>query len=459
LPSPPAEVLTEADARRQFVGLLIPVNRALRVIWIQTHGQHSLPQLDAAPAVQGYELCTDTLLRRELYNFDQLKGVMGRSADTTLLDSLFRFFSDLRDFFNAWVDYRISTFGAEAAGTLDGVLNASGAYYLADAVLHWRQNYPYLAGGLNGESLRIEWASRAGVFVDVTEWGSQRAQSADILWGIVEQLGGEDVRTSAVFQNSSRAADTVTSIATFFLDVRGVYNLVRGAGGAIGTATRSGTLPPGAVVGGGAAALAPYLARVAVLADEVPWATAVHPSHGDELRHGMDDLVDLDRAGQHRIEIVQHPVQAVGIVRHRIDGDDDQRIERRIAPQRLHQRPRPGARQPQIDHQHVRYGLGRDEGEGIIKRGRFQCLKAIGVQRGDVCHPADMVATRHENVHVLSLLHHPEPRNGFVICLFDIIRFVTHCRAVFGSDQPGQKSYLREANGRCNERLTSVLQQ
>ncbi|MDX2161791.1 MAG: hypothetical protein SF162_10735, partial [bacterium] len=46
LPSPPAEVLTEADARRQFVGLLIPVNRALRVIWIQTHGQHSLPQLD-----------------------------------------------------------------------------------------------------------------------------------------------------------------------------------------------------------------------------------------------------------------------------------------------------------------------------------------------------------------------------------------------------------------------------
>ncbi|MDX2162314.1 MAG: hypothetical protein SF162_13390, partial [bacterium] len=275
LPSPPAEVLTEADARRQFVGLLIPVNRALRVIWIQTHGQHSLPQLDDAPAVEGYERCAEPLLRRELYNFDQLKGVMQYNGDTTpLLESLFRFFSDLRDFFNAWVDYRISTFGAEAAGTLDGVLNASGAYYLADAVLHWRHNYPYLAGGLNGESLRIEWASRAGVFVDVTEWGSQRAQSADILWGIVEQLGGEDVRTSAVFQNSSRAADAVTSIATFFLDVRGVYNLVRGAGGAVGTATRIGTLPPGAVVGGGAAALAPYLARVAVVADEVPWATA-----------------------------------------------------------------------------------------------------------------------------------------------------------------------------------------
>ncbi|MDX2162311.1 MAG: hypothetical protein SF162_13375 [bacterium] len=42
----------------------------------------------------------------------------------------------------------------------------------------------------------------------------------------------------------------------------------------------------------------------------------------------MDDLVDLDRAGQHRIEIMQHAIQPVGIVRHRIDPDDDQRIKR-----------------------------------------------------------------------------------------------------------------------------------
>ena len=272
LPSPSSAAMNQEDARDIFRQLLIQVTSVLRVIWIQTRGQHTLPELDGAPPVEGYELCTDVLLLDKLFEFNQLKSVLSDLDGSSLLDSIYNLFAAIRDFFNGWITNPVGA----AVGTLDGILEGLGVYYLADTVLHWLHNYPYVTGSLDESNVRIEWASRAGVFAEVTEWGSQRAQAADICWNAIEQLGGEDVRASEAFQDTRNVAEPVTSIVSFFQGVRGIYNLIRGAGGAVsGAANISGNFPPSIVsAGGGAAAFAPQLARLAVLVDEVPWASA-----------------------------------------------------------------------------------------------------------------------------------------------------------------------------------------
>lgn len=255
--SSPEGYVNSAQGRRDLlVDLLRTVNHDLSIHWIQIHGDdpnglYPVPLADNYTPISGYEGCQDNELIALINQYEQLVVFM-REGDNRLIQILSEVFSGLHQFLEAWVRDPI----AASAGTLAGILEGLGLYFLYDA-LDW-------AVGLIPSLV---------IFGEPPKFGETRGRAADAFWNAVESLGGSDSRNNPNYQQVRGGGQTIGQLIALANAVKAAYEFTHAVSGLGG--------PPSGGIAlntGGTATLS--WGTVVAQADAVPWVKGAEIANG-----------------------------------------------------------------------------------------------------------------------------------------------------------------------------------
>lgn len=266
---------TSLDGQDAFLVLLRGVNEGLRILWMWRNPAHiaTLEQsLFETTPIEGYELCINSELQRQLYLFNHMKMIVSEPTnDLTTFDLLHNLFVGIRDALTDFITAFQQNPIAATLGTLDGTLEGLGFYFLVDAIIYGLDGSVYAAHNFV-DNINIalgNFPTRAPMLPP--EWGATREYAADVFWLAIQGLGGEDVRNSEAFQDTRNVAQPITTVVTFFQGIRSLYNFIQRASS---TTSAALSFSDDVVQMGANGAAALRLEQTIQVVDSIPWPRA-----------------------------------------------------------------------------------------------------------------------------------------------------------------------------------------